>query len=294
VPGVPVGDGTLGPRPPGKGPDSGRAGGEEGSSTMPETPSDGLPEHVLRNRQAWDAWSPEWLERGRRSWAEEPSWGIFGIAEAEIHLLPDDLAGLDTIELGCGTGYVSAWLARRGARPVGIDNSALQLASARILQAEFGIEFPLIHGNAEAVPLPDASFDFAISEYGAVLWADPERWVPEAARLLRPGGRLVALTNSVLATLAEPALEADGPAQDRLLRAQRSVRRQEWPDGDGSVEFHPGHGEWIEIFRASGFEVEELREVYAPPGATTTFPWMSAEWAQQWPFEDLWKVRKRA
>jgi 2-polyprenyl-3-methyl-5-hydroxy-6-metoxy-1,4-benzoquinol methylase len=33
--------------------------------------------------------------------------------------------------VGCGTGYVSAWLARLGARPVGLDNSAAQLATAR-------------------------------------------------------------------------------------------------------------------------------------------------------------------
>jgi SAM-dependent methyltransferase len=260
---------------------------------MDETRSDALPEHVERNRAAWDAWSPEWLERGRRSWSNEPSWGNFGIPEAELRMLPDDLAGLDTIELGCGTGYVSSWLARRGARPVGIDNSARQLESARMLQREFGIEFPLIHGNAEVVPFPDASFDFAISEYGAVLWADPERWVPEAARLLRPGGRLVTLTNSVIATLAEPDLEVDAPAGDRLLRPQRSIRRKEWPDSDGSVEFHPSHGEWIAIFRANGFEIEELTEVYAPDGATTNSPWISPEWARQWPFEDVWKVRKR-
>ena len=101
------------------------------------------------------------------------------------------------------------------------------------------------------------------------------------------------LTNSVLAVLASPDLEEDGPATDRLLRTQRSIRRMEWDDGDRSVEFHPGHGEWIAIFRDSGFEVEELFEIYAPEGATTTFPWMSTEWAQQWPVEDVWKVRKR-
>jgi SAM-dependent methyltransferase len=251
-----------------------------------------LPEHVQRNREAWDLWSPEWVERGRRNWSEEPSWGIFAIPETELRLLPD-VSGLDTIELGCGTGYVSGWLARRGARAVGIDNSAGQLATARMLQAEFGIEFPLIHGNAESVPLPDASFDLAISEYGAVLWADPERWVPEAARLLRPGGLLVGLTNSVLAVLAMPELETDGPALDRLLRPQRVIGRMEWDDGDRSVEFHPSHGDWVRIFRASGFDVEELIEIYAPEGATTSYPWMSPEWARQWPVEDAWKVRKR-
>jgi ubiquinone/menaquinone biosynthesis C-methylase UbiE len=92
------------------------------------------------------------------------------VPETDLHVLPD-VDGLDTIELGCGTGYVSAWLARRGARPVGIDNSEAQLANARRFQLEFGLEFPLIHGNAEDVPLPDASFDLAVSEYGASIWA---------------------------------------------------------------------------------------------------------------------------
>src|SRR6476619_4619039 len=111
-------------------------------------------------------------------------------AERELRLLPDDLAGRDTIELGCGTAYVSAWLARRGARPVGIDNSEAQLATAASLQAEHGLSFPLHHGNAEATPFEDASFDIAISEYGASIWCDPYAWIPEAARLLRPGGEL--------------------------------------------------------------------------------------------------------
>jgi len=256
--------------------------------------TDELPEHVRANRAAWDLWAAEYFERGRRNWAGAPEWGIFGVPESELGLLPEDLAGRDTIELGCGTGYVSAWLARRGARPVGIDNSAAQLASARGFQAEFGIEFPLIHGNAEAVPLPDASFDFAISEYGAVLWADPERWVPEAARLLRPGGRLVALTNSVLSYLCSLDFEADGPATDRLLRPQFGMGRTTWPDGDGSVEFHPTHGRWIEIFRASGFEIDELIEVRPAEGSTTSYPWMSLEWARQWPCEEAWKVHRRS
>ncbi len=59
-------------------------------------------------------------------------------------------------------------LARRGARVVGIDNSEAQLAAARRLQRQHGLDFSLLHGNAEAVPYPDASFDFAISEYGAL------------------------------------------------------------------------------------------------------------------------------
>ena len=123
-----------------------------------------LPEHVARNRASWDRAAGEYAEPGRHNWArEEPAWGIWLVPESQLRMLPDDASGLDTIELGCGTAYVSAWLARRGARPVGIDNSPAQLDTARELQREFGLEFPLLLGNAEAVPYPDASFDFAIS-----------------------------------------------------------------------------------------------------------------------------------
>lgn len=86
------------------------------------TESSELPQHAQRNREYWDDQAADYVEPGLRSWSTaDPSWGIWGIPETELRLLPDDLAGQDAIELGCGTGYVSAWLARRGARPVGID-----------------------------------------------------------------------------------------------------------------------------------------------------------------------------
>src|SRR5581483_9389237 len=222
----------------------------------------------------------------------EPTWGIWGIPEADVRLLPDDLAGKDAIELGCGTAYVSSWLARCGARVVGIDNSEEQLATARRLQREHGIHFPLLHGNAESVPYPDASFDFAISEYGACLWADPHRWVPEAARLLRPGARLVFLVNAFLLHLCVPA-EDGVPASDRLLRSAFGVHRVEWP-GDPGVEFHLSHGDWIRCLRRAGFEIEDLVELRPPESATTRYPFVTLDWARRWPCEEAWRVRLRA
>jgi SAM-dependent methyltransferase len=253
-----------------------------------------LPDHVRRNRAMWDEWATEYVANGERSWrlgVGEETWGIWDIPEADLHLLPDDLTGLDTIELGCGTGYVSAWLARRGARPVGIDNSAAQLATARRLQAEHGLDFPLHHGNAEAVPYPDASFDLAISEYGASIWADPYRWIPEAARLLRPGGRLLFLVNGLILVLTEPD-DDDVRAEDRLLRPYFGLHRLEWASDD-SVNFALGYGDWIRLLRANDFEVEDLVEIQAPEGATTTYPFVTGEWAHRWPSEEVWVARKR-
>jgi SAM-dependent methyltransferase len=252
-----------------------------------------LPEHVRRNREKWDKDAINFVNSGERGWASPaPAWGIFHIPESEVRLLPDDIAGKDAIELGCGTAYVSAWLARRGARVTGIDNSEAQLATARRLQDKHNLHFPLIHGNAESVPLPDASFDFAISEYGACLWADPALWIPEAARLLRPGGQLVFLTNSYILMLCMP--EHDGiAATDRMLRAAFGMYRIEWPD-DSGVEFHLPHGELIRLLRTSSFEIEELLELRAPAGSTSAYSFVTSEWARKWPCEEVWKVRKRA
>lgn len=249
------------------------------------------PDYVLRNRSQWDEWAPEYAEEGERKWAlEEPVWGIWEIPESTLSLLPAELDGVDAIELGCGTGYVSAWLARRGARPVGIDNSEAQLATARRLQFEHRIDYPLHLGNAEEVPLPGASFDLAISEYGVSIWCDPYRWVPEAARLLRPGGRLIFLVNSVMQMLCTPST-AEGRAGERLQRPLFGLHRLEWPDDD-SVEFHLPHGEMIALLRSSGFEVEALTEVQAPKGSSTRYPFVSLEWSRQWPCEEVWKVRR--
>lgn len=249
-------------------------------------------DHVRRNRAKWDVAAAEYEEPGRRAWeSTDPTWGIWHVPEHELKVLPD-VRGLDVVELGRGTAYVSSWLARGGARVVGIDNSSAQLTNARRFQREFGLDFPLIHANAEAVPLADGRFDLAFSEYGACLWCDPYRWIPEAARLLRPGGRLIFLTNGVLAMLCVPDLEADGPAREKLLRDYFGMHRFEWPDDTG-VEFHLTHGDWIRLLRGNGFEIEDLLEVRPPEGSTSRHPFATLDWSRRWPCVEVWKARKR-
>ncbi|HSK27505.1 MAG TPA: class I SAM-dependent methyltransferase [Jiangellales bacterium] len=239
------------------------------------------------NRALWTLVNEQHTDAAAEAaWAaEEITWGLFAIPERDVGVL-GDVAGLDVVELGCGTAYVSAWLARRGARPVAVDVTPAQLATARRCQERHGQHFPLVEADAAAVPLPDATFDLAVSEYGASVWCDPAAWLAEAARLLRPGGRLVFLTNSVLSGLCVPP--EGGYAGDRLLRGQRSIHRVRWPDG--GVEFHPGHGEWIRLLRANGFSVDGLHELYAPEGAGTPdyYDIATADWAREWPVEDLW------
>jgi SAM-dependent methyltransferase len=243
------------------------------------------------NVALWTRYNAEYTDaNAETNWAlDEVSWGIWAVDDSELNVL-GDVHGLDVVELGCGTAYFSAWLAKLGARPVGVDPTPAQLETARRMMAKTGIEFPLVEADAAATGLADATFDLAVSEYGASIWADPYRWIPEASRLLRPGGRLVFLRNSTLVILCS----ADEiPAKEHLVNAQFGMYRFEWPEG--GVEFHLPHGAWIDLLRANDFEIERLVEVQAPADAETheRYAYVTAEWARKWPCEEIWVARKR-
>ena len=250
-----------------------------------------LSEHAERNREAWTEQAPEYAANADRAWSQqEVSWGVWQIPEADVHALPD-VVGKDVVELGCGTAYISAWLARMGARVTGVDITPAQLETARAMQAKHDLEFPLVEASAEDVPLPDASFDVAVSEYGASIWADPYLWIPEASRLLRPGGELVFLVNGTILVLCFQ--EQEIPPDEQLRRPYFGMHRFEWPDDPG-VDFHLGYGDWIRLLRANGFEVEDLIELQAPEGAPPHRYEAIAgpEWARKWPSEEIWRARK--
>jgi SAM-dependent methyltransferase len=248
--------------------------------------------YLDQNRRNWTELREFQEQTARRNWAKtELDWGLWDVPEAAVGSLPE-VDGLDVVELGCGTAYWSAWFARRGARPVGVDLTPSQLEIARAMQTEHRLEFPLVEANAEDVPLPDASFDLAFSEYGASIWCDPYKWIPEAARLLRPGGRLVFMRNGVLAMLCAPASEEEQVGLD-LLRPYFGLHRLDW--ADGTTNFGLGYGATIRLLRTSGFELENMFELQAPEDAEThaVYDYVTAEWARQWPSEEIWVARRR-
>lgn len=254
---------------------------------------DAVPTHstVARNRALWDDVNTVVTDpAAEEMWARtEPVWGLFSVPDRALGLL-HDVAGAPVVELGCGTAYLSAWLARAGARPVAVDLSRGQLATAARCQDRFGVRFPLVEADGAAVPLRSDAFDLVVSEYGAAPWCEPAAWVTEAARLLRPGGRLVFLTNSVLAALCVPS--DGGYATDRLQRPVADLSPVTWPGG--GTEHHPGHGEWLRLLTGAGLVVDALHELHPPPGAAThpDYEIVTAEWAGRWPAEDLWVAHR--
>lgn len=246
-----------------------------------------MDDELDRNRAVWSEVNADFTAADAVArWGQtEITWGLFSVPEADLGVL-GDVAGLDVLEIGSGTAYFSAWLHRRHARTVALDLSHAQLSTARHCQ-QAGT-FPLVEADGGRLPFRDDSFDLAFSEYGAGPWCDPERWLPEAARVLRPGGRLVFLTNSTMLGLCVPA--QGGVAQDRLLRSQAELSRITWPGG--GTEHHPSHGEWIRHLRSAGFRIEALHELHPPADADAHdfYEIVTPEWAQSWPAEELWVV----
>jgi SAM-dependent methyltransferase len=246
--------------------------------------------YVRRNRASWneeaDAYQREHASQLNRF--DRPGWGVWQIPDARLDVL-GDVRDRDVLEYGCGGGQWSIALARRGARPVGLDVSGRQLTHARRLQGRAGVAFPLVNADAERVPFADESFDVVFCDHGAMTFADPRRTVPEVARLLRPGGTFVFNIASPLLWLTI-ADGDDAPAGAELRRDYFGMRRGMW---EGTVEFQLPYGDWIRLFRTNGFAVLDLIELRPPARSRTTYPdFAPIDWARRWPSENIWKLRK--
>jgi SAM-dependent methyltransferase len=251
-------------------------------------------DHVTVNRDLWNREAPDWAETGARLWAAPtPEWGSWGNPEAELKILPEKMHGLRALELGCGTGYVAGWMARRGAQVTALDISTEQLATARRLAAEAGAEITFLEANAEATGLPGGAFDFAISEYGAAIWCPPALWLAEAHRLLRPGGRLTFLGNHPISLICAPL---DGAPADRYLhRPYRAMWGADWtevPIEPSGICFNLTQADWMALFAEIGFRILRYQELYAPPGVEGTRGCVPADWARDYPVEQVWHLER--
>ena len=149
-------------------------------------------EDVRTNLASWEADSEAYQQRHRpdlNRW-DVLAWGVSNLPEDEIQAL-GDVSDQRALELGCGACQFGIKVAMRGANVTGLDFSANQLGAAGPNFEETGIRFPLVRGSAEELPFADASFDLLFCDHGAMTFADPHMTVPEASRVLRPGGRLV-------------------------------------------------------------------------------------------------------
>jgi len=243
----------------------------------------------LHNRRFWDADARAYQrEHGQRLHNEARAWGVWRVPETELNVL-GDVAARDVLELGCGAAEWAIALDAAGARVVALDQSRAQLEFARHGVASAGARVSLLLASATAMPVADASFDIVFCDHGAMSFCDPAQSVPEVARLLRPGGLLAFSAATPLLYLTYD------PKRDRQTRKlrHRAFGRREWNFGEGTTDFCVPTGEWLRLFAAHGLVPEDLIELRAPKGATTTYTgYVPYRWARRWPAEQIWKVRK--
>ncbi|MEA2536661.1 MAG: hypothetical protein QOF11_895 [Chloroflexota bacterium] len=249
----------------------------------------GLTEQAIFNRDAWNRDADDYQARNGPFIEARGglAWGVWQLPEGELRIL-GETAGRDILELGCGAAQWSIGLARAGAHPVGLDLSERQLEHARRLMAEAGVDFPLVHASAEAVPLPDRSFDIVFCDHGAMSFADPYLTVPEVARLTRPGGLFAFSHASAFIDMTWP--EDAERAGDRLTRDYFGMHRLDYED---EIAFQLPYGEWIRLFRANGFEILDLIEPRPAEDATSSYrDEIEREWSRRWPAESIWRLRR--
>lgn len=263
--------------------------------------------HVQTNRTRWNEISDDYQRLNapqirRQAFTGDISWGLWAMPESTLGVL-GDVAGRDILEMGCGGGQWSTALVRRGARAVGLDLSERQLEHSRKLAADTGLSFPLVQASAESVPFADASFDIVFADHGAFSFADPLRSIPEAARILRPGGLLAfSHVSPIYEITVAPGADAPGT---RLRRDYFGLRLL--AEADGLVSANLPYGSWIKLFRDAGLVIEDLLEPrpaapaddepdpdpFDPAAVDQTEPNDEA-WAYRWPSECIWRLRKPA
>ena len=184
---------------------------------------------------------------------------------------------------GAGTGAGQHRLQREPARGRGAEHGGGRRAVP-----------PLVRGNAEELPFADASFDLVFCDHGAMGFTDPTATVPQVARVLRPGSQLhLRHADAVhLGDLADGRRTTRPDARASVLRDAPDAVEDE---NDPTVEFQLTYGEWIRLFRANGFAVEDLIELRPPADAVTAFEeYVTLDWARDFPAEHIWKVRKES
>ena len=242
---------------------------------------------VRASRSWWDLDAEAYHEEhgeflGAFSAGGEFVWCPEGLHEGDWHLL-GDVADKDVLEIGCGSAPCARWLAGQGARVVGMDLSRSMLTiGATAMRADAvaadashtPLPVPLIQGDATALPFSDGAFDIAFSAFGAFPFvADTALAMREAARVLRPGGRLVFSINHPMRWIFR---DDPGPAglEAHFSYFDRSPYTE--VEGDGTlryVEHHRTLGDRIRELRAAGFVLDDLIEPEWPE-------WLTQPWGQ--------------
>ena len=217
-------------------------------------------------RESWDAKAEEWDrhvgedgDRNRVMSSDPVLWRMLG-----------DVDGRRVLDAGCGTGYLSVQLARRGAQVVGVDLSPEMVRLARARAARAGVTADLHVDDAQALTtIADASFDRLVSNYVLMDLADHEAALRAFRRVLRPDGVAVLIFLHPCFDVPAGPERLDGAVRYTWPWPYVDRRRftSRWgPFATEFIGFHRSLADYWRAIRAAGFAVDELDEPVPPLG----------------------------
>lgn len=248
-----------------------------------------LSENAQQNRQAWDSYSKEYQKlHSPQLNRQDFVWGVWSIPESKLKVL-GDVSSKKVLELGCGAAQLSIAIAKMGAHPVGIDNSKQQLEAAKKLLTKEKLNIPLYHCSAERTPFKEESFDLVFCDHGAMSFSPPTPTLKEVSRVLKTGGHFIFNMQS---PIHEMCYNASTDKVDAQLHLNYFEMEKYQDPKSGMLSFQQSFSKWIRCFLSTGFEIVDLIELQAPKDGRSTYDFAELDWAEKWPAENIWKLRK--
>ena len=198
---------------------------------------------------------------------------------AMLHTIGEP-AGLDILDAGCGEGYLSRILAKKGANATGIDSSTKLIEAARSqnLADVPSVSFDI--GSVDDLPYPDSAFDLVVCNHLVNDLFDPSKPISEFARVLRSSGRLVILM--LHPCFYNKHAERDQATNGMIASSYFDIRSVEQTFEVGGLTSPAANIAWFrplefytEELRKSGFAITSLTEPHPSPEQWRTDGWWS-------------------
>lgn len=241
--------------------------------------------------RSWNAMGEEWLtlaQQGESRMQFIMPWMLRFMGGVQ---------GLTVLDLGCGEGGYARRLAAAGAQVTAVDCSegAIRYAEAQALRE--GLQIPHFRRNSnDLFGLSDASFDVVLCSMMLMDCEDLDGTLREAARVLRPGGRLFAsMLHPCFDGNHERGIGRQGQGETREVVVKNYFEPREWetplPNGTIPVIWrHRTLSEYVKAFLAAGLTIVDMNEPRATEAEAAQYT--SLVFLRRIPLFLYWQLRK--
>lgn len=218
--------------------------------------------------QAWDRFAHEWAD----GYTEHGDLNRQYVVDPVIFRLIGKAKGFKILDAGCGNGYLSRLLAKKGARVVGVDisNEFIRMAKQKEKELRLGIEYH-VGTLCNLSMCHDGTFDLAVSNLALMDLSDLDKAVGELSRVLKEGGRLVfsimhpCFSSPPVHGWVRTPLDSERKEDRIYWKVDRYFDKtmEIWRlsrEGPPLYSFHRTLSEYVKVLLKRGFTITDLEE----------------------------------